>query len=78
MQTISRQIIPYQVITGNYNWQVVLIFSHIIIPYQVITGNYNSTWAFVSTVSIIPYQVITGNYNMKRDDKTKLELYHTK
>ena len=37
----SLSIIPYQVITGNYNesgwyWERVEI-----IPYQVITGNYN-------------------------------------
>jgi len=34
-------IIPYQVITGNYNFTHVLNASLFIIPYQVITGNYN-------------------------------------
>ena len=34
-------IIPYQVITGNYNdWNFAPI-NILIIPYQVITGNYN-------------------------------------
>ena len=41
MQDESSYIIPYQVITGNYN--LTIIFSAVtdIIPYQVITGNYN-------------------------------------
>ncbi len=35
-------IIPYQVITGNYNLTTVYIYGDTIIPYQVITGNYNN------------------------------------
>ncbi len=34
-------IIPYQVITGNYNLTFPTGKVHGIIPYQVITGNYN-------------------------------------
>ena len=34
-------IIPYQVITGNYNGVCAVLQLYIIIPYQVITGNYN-------------------------------------
>ena len=34
-------IIPYQVITGNYNLSDGGYVLHAIIPYQVITGNYN-------------------------------------
>ena len=56
-------IIPYQVITGNYNIMKRRGVSVQIIPYQVITGNYNAV-AFPSCFQvIIPYQVITGNYN---------------
>ena len=41
----SSEIIPYQVITGNYNkWCAQIKFSGII-PYQVITGNYNTGYA---------------------------------
>ena len=39
--TCDIAIIPYQVITGNYNIRLPLFFSSFIIPYQVITGNYN-------------------------------------
>ena len=34
-------IIPYQVITGNYNKKDFMKSHKKIIPYQVITGNYN-------------------------------------
>ncbi len=34
-------IIPYQVITGNYNEVNKEVTENTIIPYQVITGNYN-------------------------------------
>jgi len=34
-------IIPYQVITGNYNTAAEAKVESAIIPYQVITGNYN-------------------------------------
>ena len=56
-------IIPYQVITGNYNVPDVEGFCSFIIPYQVITGNYNKDPADTDGDIIIPYQVITGNYN---------------
>ena len=59
-------IIPYQVITGNYNCQESGAEAHGIIPYQVITGNYNRWRKSLRTFSIIPYQVITGNYNGQR------------
>ena len=36
-------IIPYQVITGNYNRSLNDVLEKLIIPYQVITGNYNIT-----------------------------------
>ena len=58
-----RSIIPYQVITGNYNQSVPPEHSGDIIPYQVITGNYNHVLFYIGLNSIIPYQVITGNYN---------------
>ena len=35
------EIIPYQVITGNYNRFTTGNKTPLIIPYQVITGNYN-------------------------------------
>ena len=56
-------IIPYQVITGNYNSEMEWGTCRMIIPYQVITGNYNNLPVSIRTVIIIPYQVITGNYN---------------
>ena len=56
-------IIPYQVITGNYNVNSVKYNWEKIIPYQVITGNYNKLRVHKSDPNIIPYQVITGNYN---------------
>ncbi len=56
-------IIPYQVITGNYNATERVERGGTIIPYQVITGNYNSMEMQAVHPSIIPYQVITGNYN---------------
>ena len=37
----EREIIPYQVITGNYNEARFCLEQTRIIPYQVITGNYN-------------------------------------
>ena len=38
---LQEDIIPYQVITGNYNCRTTLTIQARIIPYQVITGNYN-------------------------------------
>ena len=57
-------IIPYQVITGNYNRNTYSLMCRTIIPYQVITGNYNGKQTKFWIVYIIPYQVITGNYNV--------------
>ena len=56
-------IIPYQVITGNYNMFAKPFRYRVIIPYQVITGNYNIRAEDTERRLIIPYQVITGNYN---------------
>ena len=51
-------IIPYQVITGNYNEASASIHALNIIPYQVITGNYNVAIIKHRRMKIIPYQVI--------------------
>ena len=75
---ITRKIIPYQVITGNYNYISSVNLYDAIIPYQVITGNYNTLSITVKTSPIIPYQVITGNYNLTRDPEVRYTLYHTK
>ena len=42
MRKQETKIIPYQVITGNYNEASASIHALNIIPYQVITGNYNN------------------------------------
>ena len=42
LSTVKDEIIPYQVITGNYNAKNDTFKNQEIIPYQVITGNYNS------------------------------------
>ena len=62
----SGIIIPYQVITGNYNGVTPDESMAFIIPYQVITGNYNVPDVEGFCSFIIPYQVITGNYNKCR------------
>ena len=59
-----KVIIPYQVITGNYNNTGDITVYIAIIPYQVITGNYNGQSIIGHCWDIIPYQVITGNYNL--------------
>ena len=41
MRALAFPIIPYQVITGNYDIEDVDITKVAIIPYQVITGNYD-------------------------------------
>ena len=61
---VTQRIIPYQVITGNYNIEYGDKSLGVIIPYQVITGNYNPNHARADNLIIIPYQVITGNYNI--------------
>ena len=43
MRALVFPIIPYQVITGNYDVGVVKDYGDSIIPYQVITGNYDFT-----------------------------------
>ena len=60
---LVHYIIPYQVITGNYNGTLREYDLRSIIPYQVITGNYNHDIDGKNKERIIPYQVITGNYN---------------
>ena len=71
-------IIPYQVITGNYNWCSGYLKIDVIIPYQVITGNYNLQAPHTCGQWIIPYQVITGNYNKPPGGIIGRGLYHTK
>ena len=58
------KIIPYQVITGNYDKSRAKGRCGRIIPYQVITGNYDSSASSSVPAAIIPYQVITGNYDI--------------
>ena len=43
MRALVLPIIPYQVITGNYDIPILLEVVNVIIPYQVITGNYDET-----------------------------------
>ena len=63
MRALVFPIIPYQVITGNYDAWLLLPTLQLIIPYQVITGNYDVMDAGSDGWHIIPYQVITGNYD---------------
>ena len=49
-------IIPYQVITGNYNVTDMMKDLAEIIPYQVITGNYNPFNIKIINFFIIPYK----------------------
>ena len=42
MVMAMKIIIPYQVITGNYDAGAVASSGFLIIPYQVITGNYDT------------------------------------
>ena len=41
MRALAFPIIPYQVITGNYDFDRIFVSVIYIIPYQVITGNYD-------------------------------------
>ena len=41
MRALVFPIIPYQVITGNYDLCFFCCLCSVIIPYQVITGNYD-------------------------------------
>ena len=43
MDSLTFKIIPYQVITGNYDLINKMLSFHNIIPYQVITGNYDNS-----------------------------------
>ncbi len=63
--TMSLPIITYQVITGNYSMNVVVISLTDIITYQVITGNYSLPASGKERIEIITYQVITGNYSRR-------------
>ena len=53
-------IIPYQVITGNYNEASASIHALNIIPYQVITGNYNN-----HGIKIVSYRITCNNGNQR-------------
>ena len=61
--SVFECIITYQVITGNYSYNMLSLFSLLIITYQVITGNYSFILAEYKAKRIITYQVITGNYS---------------
>ena len=63
MRALAFPIIPYQVITGNYDGNNTELRIVDIIPYQVITGNYDIDKMIAKHDLIIPYQVITGNYD---------------
>ena len=65
MRALVFPIIPYQVITGNYDVLHTNVATDVIIPYQVITGNYDRSESYRKCCYIIPYQVITGNYDTK-------------
>ena len=41
MRALAFPIIPYHVITGNYDSSLPFLPAAVIIPYQVITGNYD-------------------------------------
>ena len=69
-------IIPYQVITGNYDIRSVIFMFSYIIPYQVITGNYDGGKIGQEKKEIIPYQVITGNYDFSQSVVSKIKTAH--
>ena len=50
MRALAFPIIPYQVITGNYDNTILLSIHVVIIPYQVITGNYDFSQLVVSKI----------------------------
>ena len=60
---VSKSIITYQVITGNYSVRRGVGAEGVIITYQVITGNYSIEIEITEPPEIITYQVITGNYS---------------
>ena len=70
------RIIPYQVITGNYDYVGLILCTVTIIPYQVITGNYDMQTTIIKTNGIIPYQVITGNYDFSQSVVSKIKTAH--
>ena len=74
----QRNIIPYRVITGNYDCFRQTVLLPLIIPYQVITGNYDMSNGINPHEPIIPYQVITGNYDGISNNNMMIILYHTK
>ena len=59
----KKEIITYQVITGNYSDCHNKEHKAVIITYQVITGNYSNFLKRLHGALIITYQVITGNYS---------------
>ena len=76
MRALAFPIIPYQVITGNYDNTILLSIHVVIIPYQVITGNYDMQSGKIYDLSIIPYQVITGNYDFSQLVVSKIKTAH--
>ena len=50
MRALAFPIIPYQVITGNYDIVKIIQYKNHIIPYQVITGNYDFSQSVVSKI----------------------------
>ena len=56
-------IIPYQELSGNYNYSRRYHWRYRIIPYQELSGNYNTAQSGKTDSFIIPYQELSGNYN---------------
>ena len=57
------QIIPYQVITGNYNVSHCYRDDDNIIPYQVITGNYNPL--IIGKLPALDYTIPSDNRELQ-------------
>ena len=62
----GRYIIPYQELSGNYNFGNGEKGHEHIIPYQELSGNYNPLKEGDQITWIIPYQELSGNYNRSR------------
>ena len=56
-------IIPYQELSGNYNYFDYWASGEVIMPYQELPGSYNPKLQQPAPVHIIPYQELPGNYN---------------
>ena len=55
-------IIPYQELSGNYNYSYDPTIFAAIIPYQELSGNYNGDWWDYTPYKIIPYQELSDKY----------------